>query len=83
MTKLYYAEELKEITEQNMSEDVKHLLKVIADTALMQAKSGDFAFVIKTKYMHKIKHIVERKGYKVKVLVTQSNAYGTYEISWD
>lgn len=38
MTKLYYAEELKEITEQNMSEDVKHLLKVIADTALMQAK---------------------------------------------
>lgn len=83
MTKLYYAEELKEITEQNMSENVKHLLEVIADTALKQAKSGDFAFVIKTNYMHEIKHMLERKGYKVKELVTQSNAYGTYEISWD
>lgn len=80
MTKLYYANELKDITEQNMSEDVKHLLEVISDTALMQAKSGDFGFVVKTKYMHKIKHMLERKGYKVKELVTQSNAY---EISWN
>ena len=80
MKKLYYANELKEITEQNMSEDVKHLLETIADTALMQAKSGDFGFVVKTKYMHKIKHILERKGYKVKELLTQSNFY---EISWN
>lgn len=83
MTKLYYADELKDITEQNMSEDVKHLLEVIADTALKQAKSGDFAFVIKTKHMHKIQHMLERKAYKVKELVSKSNAYGTYEISWD
>lgn len=80
MTKLYYADELKDITEQNMSEDVKHLLEVIADTALKQAKSGDFAFVINTKHMDKIKHMLERKKYKVKELVTQSNCY---EISWN
>lgn len=80
MKKLYYAKDLKEITEKSMSEDVKHLLKEIADATLLTAKSGDFSFRLKTKHMNEIKHMLEKKGYEVNELTNQSNAY---LISWD
>ncbi|WP_239740373.1 hypothetical protein [Mammaliicoccus sp. P-M59] len=80
MTKLYYAKDLKEITEKSMSEDVKHLLEEIADATLLTAKSGDFSFTLKTKHMNEIKYMLEKKGYEVNELTNQSNAY---LISWD
>ncbi|QSN68520.1 hypothetical protein JTZ62_05015 [Mammaliicoccus sciuri] len=80
MTKLYYADELKDITEKHMSEDVKHLLEEIAVATMLQAKSGDYAFTLRTKYMHEIRHMLERKGYEVSELKNQTNVY---LISWD
>lgn len=80
MTKLYYAGELKEITEQNMSKEAKELLEFIAKKTLERAKEGAYSFTISSRHMCEIKNILIRKDYKVKEFTFQS---GSYEISWD
>ncbi|WP_323705986.1 hypothetical protein P3U41_06185 [Mammaliicoccus sciuri] len=79
MTKLYYASELKEITEQNMSKEAKELLEVVAREALEQAKRGGYEMAFGTYHMKEIEHILKRKGYKI-VYNTLSD---THIISWD
>lgn len=80
MTKLYWAGELKDITEKNMSKEAKELLEFIAKETLERAKEGAYSFTISSKHMCEIKNILRRKDYKVKEFTFQS---GSYEISWD
>lgn len=78
MTKLYYADELKDITEKHMSEEAKELLEVIIDSTMEQATKGKYSLDIQTDVMTEIRSILSRKGYKVNNL----SKARWYRISW-
>ncbi|QYG30095.1 hypothetical protein K0O13_08270 [Mammaliicoccus sciuri] len=78
MTKLYYADELKDITEQNMSEKARELLEVIIDSTMEQATKGRYYLDIESDVMVEIRSILSRKGYKI---INLSNIHW-YRISW-
>lgn len=77
MTRLYYADELKDITEQHMTEEAKGLLDIVATSAMEQAKRGAHSFTMSTGHMEEIRDILERKGYEIKNI-----DYNGYQISW-
>ena len=79
MTKLYYADALKEITEQHMSERAQELLEVIADAAMEQATKGKYSLYIQDEAMIEIISALKHKGYKV----TKLSDMHRYRISWD
>lgn len=79
MTKLYCADELKDIAQKHLSEEAKELLEYVAKVTLEQAKKGKYDVAFGTYNMEEIEHILKRKGYKV-VCNTITN---THIVSWD
>ncbi|WP_323709474.1 hypothetical protein [Mammaliicoccus sciuri] len=79
MTRLLYASELKEITEQNMSTKAKELLEFIIKETMKLAKNGKYSLDIQDRSMPEIISILKRKEYKI----IQRSKIDLYTISWD